>query len=96
MNIKAVINAFLVFLFISVAISAIKAHKEFVGLRRWQNNASKRLAANKKKLLKIKNKLELTKSKKYLLKLAREKLYMKKADETVILIKGLPKHTAGK
>jgi len=87
---KAVFDIFLIVLLAIALISAVRAHRELVSLRQWKSDASKRLAENEKRLMQIKKRLKLTQSRSYILKLAREKLYMKRDDETVIPIKGLP------
>lgn len=87
MKFKYIINAVLIALFIYVFISGVRAHIELKSLESWEKNVSEKLVKNENKLNKLKNMLKLTKNKNYLINLAREKLYMKKPDETIIPVK---------
>jgi len=87
LKLKYIINAVLITLFIYVFISGVRAHIELKSLESWRENVSEKLVKNENKLNKLKNMLKLTKNKSYLIDLAREKLYMKKPDETIIPVK---------
>ncbi len=81
---KYIVGAVLIILLVYVSISAVRAHIELKSLKSWKLSVSKEFVKNKTKLNKMKIMLKQTKNKKYLIDLAREKLYMKKPDETII------------